>query len=198
MTDAEWQTACFPEMLLYLRRRTSARQLRLFACACVRQAWPRLTHGPTRRVLETVERFADGQATRRDLAAARAAAPGRGPSRGTERLARAAADCAAPSSDAAVFGVTRMLAPHPLSRDVQAELFREIVGNPFRRITAPPQLPATVTQLAEALYAGADCAFALHDALLDAGQETLAAHFAQRDHWHPKGCWALDLVLARD
>jgi hypothetical protein len=52
-----------------------------------------------------------------------------------------------------------------------------------------------VVRLAEALYAGADCGFALHDALLEIGYTDLAEHF--REPCHPKGCWAVDLILGR-
>lgn len=38
--------------------------------------------------------------------------------------------------------------------------------------------PGVVSQLAEALYRGENCAFALHDALLEAGCPSLAEHFA--------------------
>jgi hypothetical protein len=31
--------------------------------------------------------------------------------------------------------------------------------------------------------------------LLEAGHAELAAHFQERDH--PKGCWALDLILGK-
>jgi len=58
-----------------------------------------------------------------------------------------------------------------------------------------PDLPSAVMQLAEALYAGADCHFAVHDALLDNGQPELAEHFAAPEH--PKGCWLLDLILEK-
>jgi hypothetical protein len=77
----------------------------------------------------------------------------------------------------------------------QATLLRHLVGNPFQ----PPSQgdwSGQIVQLAEALYAGGDCAFALHDALLEAGRAELAGHFSERDH--PKGCWALDLVLGRE
>lgn len=86
---------------------------------------------------------------------------------------------------------------------------------------SPVAFPAPVVSLAESLYAGEDCAFALHDALLDAGQEELARHFAEKcgkcgshrtrleytvcaecgtwlDHTHPRGCWALDLILGKE
>ncbi|MBL8794809.1 MAG: hypothetical protein JNM56_12950 [Planctomycetia bacterium] len=62
--------------------------------------------------------------------------------------------------------------------------------------TAPANCPVTVVELAQSLYDGQDCAFALHDALLDAGLTEFAEHFRQ-ESWHPKGCWALDLVLSK-
>jgi hypothetical protein len=78
-------------------------------------------------------------------------------------------------------------------RDLAA-LLREIVGNPFR--PAPVSACSlNVVQLAESLYAGADCAFALADALEEAGLADPAAHF--REGWHPKGCWLLDWVLGK-
>jgi hypothetical protein len=36
----------------------------------------------------------------------------------------------------------------------------------------------------------------LHDALLEAGHPELAEHF-QQEQWHPKGCFALDLILGK-
>src|SRR5262245_8209261 len=62
-------------------------------------------------------------------------------------------------------------------RQEQANLVREIVGNPFQEVVVPSCWPLAVVQLAESLYAGQDCAFALHDALLEAGLGELAEHF---------------------
>jgi hypothetical protein len=78
----------------------------------------------------------------------------------------------------------------------QASVLRHIFGNPFRPYPAPAHWPATVIQLAEALYAGQDCGFALHDALVEAGHAELAEHFRQ-EQWHPKGCWVVDLLLGK-
>lgn len=61
---------------------------------------------------------------------------------------------------------------------------------------APPSWPADVIRLAEALYHGADVAFALADALLEAGHPELAKHF-RGESWHPKGCWVLDAITRR-
>jgi hypothetical protein len=55
---------------------------------------------------------------------------------------------------------------------------------------------AAALKLAESLYAGQDCAFALHDALLEAGQAELAEDFL-KETWHPKGCWAMDMILGK-
>jgi len=78
----------------------------------------------------------------------------------------------------------------------QADLLREIAGNPFQNVEWP-QLPLTVVEMADALFAGADCAFALHDALLEAGQAELAEHFADPARHHPRGCWVLDGILRK-
>jgi hypothetical protein len=59
-----------------------------------------------------------------------------------------------------------------------------------------PSWPSTVVQLAESLCAGQDCAFALHDALLEAGHAELAEH-SREEKSHPQGCWAVDLVLGK-
>lgn len=79
---------------------------------------------------------------------------------------------------------------------IHADLLRHIVGNPFRPFPAPPALPAAVVQLAAALEAGDPVAFALRDALLEAGQTELAEHFAGQEP-HPRGCWALDVIGGR-
>jgi hypothetical protein len=77
----------------------------------------------------------------------------------------------------------------------QAAVLRHIIGNPFAPALSPVHLPANILQLASALYEGQDCAFALHDALHDAGVSDLASHFQKSAQRHPKGCWALDLLL---
>jgi hypothetical protein len=68
----------------------------------------------------------------------------------------------------------------------------EFFGQPSA-LPIPAQWSTTVDLLARALYEGDDCHFALHDALSEEGYEPLAEHFVAREH--PKGCWALDLIL---
>ena len=76
-----------------------------------------------------------------------------------------------------------------------ASLLREIVGNPFRPLETVP-CPLTVKELAEALYDGNECAFAVADALEEADQSKLAEHF-RPESWHPKGCWAVNAILGK-
>jgi hypothetical protein len=79
----------------------------------------------------------------------------------------------------------------------RSPLLREIVGNPFRPVILASPVPSSVVRLAESLYAGEECSFALADALLEAGHAELAEHF-RHERAHPKGCFATDLILERE
>ena len=89
---------------------------------------------------------------------------------------------------------------------IQAGLLRDLSGNPFRRLQAPaPHVlgwnDKTVIRMAQAIYQ--DRAFdrlpVLADALLDAGceDEELLAH-CRSESPHALGCWAVDLILAKE
>lgn len=78
-----------------------------------------------------------------------------------------------------------------------AELYTKHLLRSVREYPAPGSWPTAVVRLAEAVYNGADATFALHDALLEAGHPDLAEHF-QKEAWHPKGCWVLDLILGKE
>jgi hypothetical protein len=88
---------------------------------------------------------------------------------------------------------------------LQADLLRDIFGNPFRQPAAPePAILAwnhrTVIRIAQEIYE--DRAFdrlpVLADALLEAGcvDEELLAH-CRSGRPHARGCWAVDLLTAR-
>jgi hypothetical protein len=82
-----------------------------------------------------------------------------------------------------------------------AHLLRDIIGNPFRPVTADPTwLTSTVTALAKQMYESRDFTAMpiLADALQDAGCDhaDILAH-CRGDGPHVRGCWVVDLVLSR-
>ncbi len=201
MTEAEWLACGSPARMLTAGRGMSARKLRLFACACVRRVWPLLRNERSRRLVEQAERYADGEIGRQELWAARAAAPGRDGDPAGNWAARAAVACAMGAAREAAQSVSNLIVNAQRSNlkewALQAELVRELLGNRYRPFVLTRTLPATVIELAQSLYDGEDCAFALHDSLLEEGQPGLAEHFEPKGKWHPKGCWAVDLILSK-
>jgi hypothetical protein len=215
MTEADWLDSQDPDvMLTYLSGKVSDRKRYLFACAC----WRRVLVGwPQSSVLTAVtvgEKYADGLATEAELSAALADEPEPGGWR-VERVKNVVLVAWAARTMASISiseqplelsrwnplrllgGLYRMIvAPFTVEvaeRVAQADLLRHIAGNPFRPASMTSTCPEAVQQLAAAVYAGEELVFALHDALLDAGHGQLAEHFQEPQH--PKGCWALDLIL---
>jgi hypothetical protein len=86
----------------------------------------------------------------------------------------------------------------------QSALLRDIVGNPYRRVEVDPAWlqwnESTVRKVAEAIYE--DTAFSelpvLADALEDAGcGEAILLEHCRSAGPHVRGCWAVDLLLAK-
>lgn len=77
----------------------------------------------------------------------------------------------------------------------QAALLRHLIGNPFYPFMPPSSWPSNITALAHALYNAEDCHYALADALMESGHVELAEHF--QEPGHPKGCWAMDIILGK-
>jgi hypothetical protein len=202
MTEAEWLASDdATAMIRYVRGLVSDRKLRLWACACVRRVWPLIPHELGRRAVLAVERYVDGRAKEQELRTIADAFYPCGFYNATyDHPATRAAHCPLYVERVEHAGRFALLARKRFERSgesaVQAELVRHIAGNPYRLQEAVGSWPATVVELAEALYMGEDYAFALHDALLEAGQVEVAEHFGQGAH-HPRGCWAVDLILGK-
>lgn len=173
MTEQEWLTSVnTARMMIHLgnQRKLSERKQELFFCSLWRLAWDKVSESG-RRYIVTKEMHADGLVSEDDL-------------RNADRAQARSREFA--DAFAVIEGIPAK----------ETALLRHIYGNPFRPYPVPESWPATVTQLANALYNGENCGFALHDALLEAGHPELAEHFRQEQN-HPKGCWVIDVVLGR-
>ena len=176
MTEAEWLTSEDPAaMLRWLgnlpaegtdgegRRyvvSVSDRKLRLFACACVRQVWDRLTDPRSRQAVEVAERFADGEVEAEEMTIAREAA--NAAARAAARAADWAADWAAARAAArAAAWAADWAAARAAAWAVHAHLLRDIVGNPWRPPADPwvGPLRACPSWDAEAVWATAHAAY---------------------------------------
>jgi hypothetical protein len=219
VTEEQWLTAPDPSpMLVHARLLGDDRKRRLFACACARRVADLFIDPASERAVATAERYADGLAGKKDLHAALAEA------RVAVRAAHArdarhgnAAACAAMTVVETVIILDRdaaSLAAYARStgrvtmraeRRAQADLVRDLLGNPF----CPPVAVdaawlewdgGAVRRLASAVYAerAFDHLPVLADALEDAGcaDPVLLAHLRGRGV-HALGCWALDLLLGK-
>jgi hypothetical protein len=216
MTEEEWGACDDPlQMLMFLKRKAGDRKLRLLACASCRCRWS-LLPAPAQRLVEAAERLADGGLTPHQWAKVR-----RGASR-TEKVAdfephllvarRASAEltCQVVLAATQLFyhnlvpaGGYDLAASEAYRREwaSQAELVREVFGNPFR----PPSFDdrwrsGDVLSLARHIYESKDFSAMpiLADALQEAGctSEELLAHLRTGGP-HVRGCWALDVVLGK-
>lgn len=225
MTEAEWLASTDrDEMLAFAHAQAGARKLRLFACACCRRIWHHLPDEHSRQVVQVAERFADGLASMQELAVARNSArddggdttefpigdaakisarkAARNIARNAARLAASEdpANAAADTAGAVCWYMAACAPDKKAEKDAalaaeqkaQAELLRELF-HPFWRGSMPDQWPPDVLAAARALYEAGDKSSTLREALMTAGQAELAQHFQVPKH--PRGCWALDLIL---
>jgi hypothetical protein len=209
MTEAEWLACEDPApMLEWLRGKVSDRQLRLLACACCRRLWHLLTDQRSRQAVEVVERYVDKQATAEQLhEAAIGAAHGADDTHGEGAdVADTVADLTSRNAwEGARAAATMLPMLYPAERPLQANIFRDIIGNPFRPATVDPSWLAwnggTVPKLVQAIYD--DRAFdrlpILADALEDAGctDPDILAH-CRGPGPHARGCWVVDLLLGKE
>jgi hypothetical protein len=211
MTEQEWLECADPQkMLEFLRGKASERKLRLFACAWCRSVWDLLVEDLFRAAVEAAERFADGLASRKDLAAAKkasgAALEGHGLA-GVSGPAYCALACAWSTTRTPVASATlypMWVFTEEAQRKLQASILRDLFGNPFRPVAVNPTWLAwnrgTVVKLAQDIYDQRDFDRLpiLADALEEAGctDADILTH-CRGPGPHVRGCWPVDLALAR-
>jgi hypothetical protein len=182
MTEVEWLDATEVwGMLLLLKGRATARQLRLFACGFPRLSWRLLREEQSRKAVEVAEAFADGQATAEQLAEANRASealvdwdrnvPDWEGDWANHPLAKMAALAARADAYSAAWLVPQMISDigyyggadpdypkaklEAAAKDLRrfAPLLRCVFGNPFRPVALSPSwLTPQVKVLAEQTY----------------------------------------------
>jgi hypothetical protein len=201
MTEADWLDGTnLDAMLSYLQGKASDRKLRLVACAACRRIWHVIQAEESRQAVEVSERYADGQASARELKAARKAAVRIATTAAENRTlgwnaAQTAAETAGPALEAA---------RRATSKAADADLLREVFGNPFRPLRIDPawlrRNDGRVVQIAQAIYDERwfrDLPI-LADALEEAGcaDADILAH-CRNAGVHARGCWVLDGLLGK-
>jgi hypothetical protein len=203
------------------------RKQRLLACACVRRVWALLAAPELRAVISDAEAFADGWRTIAELKASYTAArlvsealPRHSPMSlaawAATRTATHAQYCNRPFDHRETLHlsqiVTEALIPGEGPNDPQVRDVRQVEADIHQSflvdIEPPPETGfspewrnALVVSLAQHIYESWD--FAAMPILADALQDTGCDNEAILDHCqgagsHVRGCWALDLLLAKE
>jgi hypothetical protein len=217
VTEEDWLASCNPKAMLgHLRPKFSDRKLRLFACACCRRVLRLASDARIVGILNTLERYANGEGRERDRIDARKAAEA------IHDNVNKPQDCISSELRNAAQKTLNWGSWHPGSlaaaavgwsdhahfaerkseeRAEQAPILREMVGNPFRPVALDPAwLTSDVLALARGIYD--DRAFdrmpILADALQDAGctNDDILNH-CRGDGPHVRGCWVIDLLLGK-
>lgn len=205
MTETEWLT-CGDSSIMLETTSLDVRKLRLFSSACCRYIESLPQNDTLSKAVEVNIRYADGIATFEELSSAfnevspivystwsDAEQDKRGRAEAKAVLNAIHPVAAWNTAWECAWCVNRASEKNLLP--ALADLLRHIVGNPFRPFTPPTTWASTVTGLADALYDGEDCHYALADALMESGHIELAEHF--HEPGHPKGCWPLDVILGK-
>ncbi|MDY3552812.1 hypothetical protein R5W24_001901 [Gemmata sp. JC717] len=217
MTEEEWCALTYPTPMLEEAPLTSERKLRLFAVACCRRIWPCLRRTNGRRAVEVAEQYADGTATAEQLDQASQAQHGAGISETEIRVIKCVTGRAVNEASLVLYAselYADSIVPSRLPETAwdeadsaestaQAELLRDIFGNPFRPVTFSAEWrTGTVVSLAAQMYESRDFSAMpiLADAFQDAGCDNndVLNHCRDPKQVHVRGCWVVDLVLGKE
>lgn len=237
MDEQTWLSCGDPQLMLkYLSGRISARKYHLFACACCRVVWPLLTDERSRRAIELAEFYIENEVPSRDLrtawigaAGARSDSSRADPFSHATNAAHAVLSCISGSDDMAAWRIARTPADwgnwidlFPFAMPVlirtgmisgweQADMLRDIVGNPFKPLCCDVQgggcnstqswITPTALSIATRIYdkKDFDAMPILADALEEAGCEdqSVLGHLRTEYYWCVRGCHVIDWLLNR-
>lgn len=204
MTEAEWLAATSPFTgINFLQLRGSERKFRLFCIACCEMLIREVAVSDrAKRAVEVASLFADNLVSSDQVRAATYK-----PTGAVETACYYTIDdddvrlSAISSAGFSISGLSKIDRPRDVRAD-QADLLRDIFGNPFRPVVSSPAWRSeTVVALASAIYAerAFDRMPILADALEEAGcdQPDILAH-CRGPGPHVRGCWVVDGVLGKE
>lgn len=227
MTEKQWLRATkswdrFYDRFMWLRtQRMSSRKYRLWGCACCHRLGDLMPDPRSHRAVAIAEQFADGEAGKPAVTAAKKpawnAVSERGelsfnPEQATCWAARAAAllldlKLGSSSITVAVSVAIALSLAKVRTRDdeqlAQTQLLLDIFGNPFRKVKFDGAWRTdTVVSLARTMHNSREFSAMpiLADALQDAGCDNpnILLHCRDTNQVHVRGCWVTDLVLNKN
>ena len=230
MTESEWLSSTNTRSLLeYIVQMSPGRKHWLFACACCRSVWHLLSNA-AQEFVEDVERSADGQGTVADLIVRfQGSDPyqhfrplpivgGNQAAEAVRSLSWPLLSCSSSTGICEVKGFPFFVGSVSLSsaealaktvswaeaRNPQADLIRDVFGNPFRTAAISPSWQkwndGTVVKIAQVIYE--ERAFDRLPILADALEEAGCGDERMLDHGrvlrtHVRGCWLVDGLLGK-
>jgi hypothetical protein len=215
MTEAEWLVCEKSRAMLLHLGEASDRKLRLFAVRCWRRVWPLLSNPLDRAAVELAEGFIEGTESPEAMDTWWTSADRYvGHNRVVAEAARSIITCredvswmaelSAENGTALAAAFARDEVAAFREEDLgQAELLRDIFGNPFHPVTfSPSWRTETAVSLAKQMYDAREFGAMpiLADALQDAGcdNEDILNHCRDTNQVHVRGCWVCDLVLGKE
>ncbi len=223
MTEDMWLSCSeLSPLNAFVRHGLSERKERLFECACCRRVLPQMSDERSCRAILVAEQYADGLATEDEReAAANAAAkactkelklrfPGHEDLLGMPpTLSNAAYNAvidmgwwgAAPAFNSPSSIIRELVASPAQEEAAQCDLWRDVVGNPFRPITVRPNwVTQDVVSFASKIYQerAASRMVELANLLQEAGcdSDEVLSH-CRGVGPHVRGCWVIDMLLGK-
>ena len=192
MTEAEWRACRNPDRLLdYHAIKSEHRQVRLLVAGCVRLSASPNDPPLVAEVLDAIERFADGEATRAEFLAARKAIRTALRENAKSKTVQALGSFASDSMEGVLVTLPRL---SERDKPGECELYRCVF--PYRAVPFDPAwLTSTVAALARSVYRerAFDRLPILADALEEAGcsDPDVLGHCRGGER-HTRGCWVVD------
>lgn len=220
MTERDWFLSTDPRGMLANLPHSTQRKLYLWCVACCRRIWDLFVDANSRYAVVSAERYADGEPSAVTLYPSRIAGRIQLSTPQYLRAHQAGEACNAYPPDALGCSVACAQARYEeafahrsqLTEEecnevvtqefaIQADLLRDIYGNPFRSIAFDPSWrTSTAVGLAQSMYESRDFGAMpiLADALEEAGCDNpdVLTH-CRGTVPHSRGCWVVDLVLGK-